>query len=151
MARLRAIDAGKALASRLDGLAQVAASVGGAAALTLDPTERHGFEYQSWLGFSIFAAGVRGEIGRGGTYAIVRDGAEEPAVGFSLYVDPIVDAGVGGGERRRLFVPLGSDPALAARLRAEGWVTVAALDESDTAQAQLCTHTLENGDAEPVA
>ena len=30
------------------------------AALTLDPTERHGFEYQSWLGFSIFAGGVRG-------------------------------------------------------------------------------------------
>ncbi|MGN6269736.1 MAG: ATP phosphoribosyltransferase regulatory subunit [Sphingomonas sp.] len=135
---------GGALASRLDGLVAVADGLG--VALTIDPTERHGFEYQTWLGFSIFAAGVRGEIGRGGSYAVMRDGGEEPAVGFSLYVDPIVDAGVGGGQRRRLFVPLDSDPAAAARLRGEGWVTVAALEDGDTPAAQLCTHVLHDGE-----
>jgi len=140
MARLRGIDA---LASRLDGLAQVAASVGGNVSLTLDPTERHGFEYQSWLGFSIFARGVRGEIGRGGTYAVVReDGSEEPAVGFSLFADPILDSGFGTGERRRLFLPLGTDPAKGAALRTEGWATVAALEADDTPEAQLCSHVL---------
>ena len=141
--RLRASDAGAKLAGRLDGLAQIADTVRGRAALTLDPTERHGFEYQSWLGFSIFASGVRGEIGRGGTYSIVHgDGHEEPAVGFSLYADPILDAGLGGGERRRLFLPLGTDSARAAELRAQGWVTVAALAEGDTPEAQLCSHVL---------
>jgi len=143
MARLEGI---AALETRLAGLAQVAASIGPGVALTLDPTERHGFEYQSWLGFSIFAAGVRGEIGRGGTYTIIHeDGREEPAVGFSLYADPILDAGLGGGERRRLFLPMGTDAAHGAALRADGWVTVAALEDGDTPEAQLCSHVLSTG------
>lgn len=151
MARLRAIDAGNALASRLDGLARIAASVDGQAALTLDPTERHGFEYQSWLGFSIFAAGVRGEIGRGGTYTILHgDGREEPAVGFSLYADPILNAGLGASERRRLFLPFGTPADTGARLRAQGWVTVAALEADDTPEAQLCTHVLGAGGPEAI-
>ncbi|MGN6374890.1 MAG: ATP phosphoribosyltransferase regulatory subunit [Sphingomonas sp.] len=144
--RLRAFD--PALASRLDGLAALADGLD--VGLTLDPTERHGFEYQSWLGFSIFAGGVRGEIGRGGSYTVMHDGTEEPAVGFSLYIDPIIDAGVGTPARRRLFVPLDSDPAVAARLRGEGWVTVAALDADDTPEAQLCTHVLADGDVRPL-
>ncbi|RYY23589.1 MAG: ATP phosphoribosyltransferase regulatory subunit [Sphingomonadales bacterium] len=145
MARLRAIDTGK-LTTRLDGLAQIAAAIDGQAALTLDPTERHGFEYQSWLGFSLFAAGARGEIGRGGSYTIIHgDGREEPAVGFSLFADPILDAGLGTSERRRLFVPFGAPAGIGAKLRAEGWVTVAALEAEDTPEAQLCTHVLRDG------
>ncbi|MCH7861557.1 MAG: ATP phosphoribosyltransferase regulatory subunit [Proteobacteria bacterium] len=144
--RLRAIDAGKALATRLDGLAEIAASIRGQAALTLDPTERHGFEYQSWLGFSLFARGVRGEIGRGGTYTILHgNGREEAAVGFSLYADPILAAGIGAGERRRLFLPFGTPAGIGAKLREEGWVTVAALEADDTPEAQLCTHVLRDG------
>jgi ATP phosphoribosyltransferase regulatory subunit len=146
--RLRAFDVGGALASRLDGLAAVAGGLG--VSLTLDPTERHGFEYQTWLGFSLFASGMRGEIGRGGSYAIMGETAEEPAVGFSLYADSIVAAGVGGEERRRLFVPLATDPAIASKLRDEGWVTVAALNETDTAEAQLCTHLVEGGAARSI-
>lgn len=143
LARLRAADAEGLLASRLDGLAAIADAIGGEVSLTLDPTERHGFEYQSWFGFSIFAAGARTEIGRGGAYGVMHeDGREEPAVGFSLYVDPILDAGLAPIERRRLFVPLDADPAAAARLRAEGWVTVAALDAGDTPAAQLCGYRL---------
>ena len=38
--------------------------------VTLDPTERHGFEYQSWFGFSLFSGQASGEIGRGGSYRI---------------------------------------------------------------------------------
>ncbi|MET0307552.1 MAG: ATP phosphoribosyltransferase regulatory subunit [Sphingomonas sp.] len=149
MARLRASDAGAALASRLDGLATIAASIQGQAALTLDPTERHGFEYQSWLGFSIFSTGIRGEIGRGGSYTIVHDGGrEEPAVGFSLFADPILDTGVGTDERRRLFLPLGTPAGVGAELRGEGWVTVAALEADDTPQAQLCSHVWRDGAAQ---
>ncbi|HVJ00235.1 MAG TPA: ATP phosphoribosyltransferase regulatory subunit [Sphingomonas sp.] len=148
LARLRAFDRDGALASRLDGLAAVAQGLD--VALTLDPTERHGFEYQTWLGFSLFAEGARGEIGRGGAYTIVHEGREEPAMGFSLFVGQLVEAGAGADGRRRLFVPLESDPAIAARFRAEGWVTVAALDDDDTAEAQLCTHVLVDGAARPI-
>ena len=145
--RLCAFDVGGALRSRLDALWQIAEGLNGRVALTLDPTERHGFEFQSWLGFSIFAGGLRGEIGRGGTYTIVHEnGAEEAAVGFSLYADAIVAAGLADVDRRRLFVPLGTDPALAAAMRAEGWVTVAALEPGDTPEAQLCTHLLAEGE-----
>ena len=141
--RLCAFDVGGALRSRLDGLWRIAEALEGRVAMTLDPTERHGFEYQSWIGFSIFASGVRGEIGRGGSYTVMHDsGSEEPAIGFSLYADAIVDSGMARPERRRLFLPIGTDPAAAAAMRAEGWVTVAALEASDTAEAQLCTHVL---------
>lgn len=149
--RLCRFDVGGALTSRLDGLWKVADAVRGRTRLTLDPTERHGFEYQTWLGFSLFADGVRGEIGRGGSYTIIHeDGTEEAAIGFTLYIDAIVAAGLAAGERRRLFVPLGSDPAVAARLRGEGWVTVAALEDGDTPEAQLCTHVLVEGSVQPL-
>lgn len=147
--RLRAIGNGH-LKSRLDGLAEIAAAIDPAVGKTLDPTERHGFEYKTWFGFSLFAAGVRDEIGRGGSYTILgEDGREEPAVGFSLYADPILDAGLAGGERRRLFLPLGTPAELARALRADGWVTVAQLDAADTPAAQLCTHVLGPRGPEP--
>jgi ATP phosphoribosyltransferase regulatory subunit len=150
VARLRAFDAKGALASRLDGLEAIAASIGDRATLTLDPTERHGFEYQSWLGFSIFADGVSGEIGRGGSYTIVHDSGEEPAVGFSLYIDPLVDTGLATAPRRRLFVPLGADVSVAERLRGEGWVTVCGLTPDDSAEKQICTHVLVGGMPQPL-
>ena len=149
LSRLRAFDRTGALRTRLDGLEAVADGVAGRAQLTLDPTERHGFEYQSWLGFSLFAAASAQEVGRGGTYAIVReDGAEEPATGFTLYPDRL--AGTAAPDRRRLFLPLGT-PAEAGRdLRAQGWVTVAALEQGDTPEAQLCTHVWRGGAPESV-
>ena len=146
--QLRRIDRAGVLASRLAALETVAAHVG-EATVTLDPTERHGFEYQSWLGFSLFARGLSGEIGRGGTYTILHEGSrEEPAVGFSIYPDPLLDAGRDEVPGRRLFLPLGHDAHAARRLRAEGWVTVAALDERCTAAG--CTHSLDRNGPRPV-
>lgn len=140
-ARLRAFDTAALLTARLDALDALVALVPADVRVTLDPTERHGFEYQSWFGFSLFSAHTSGEIARGGSYRL----GDEPAVGFSAYIDPLVDAGLAQGERRRLFLPLGTLPQKAAALRAEGWVTVAALSDSDTADAQICSHILSNG------
>lgn len=149
MEKLEAIDAGLAggaIASRIAGLRAIAKPIGWDITLTLDPTERHGFEYQSWFGFSIFAEGFIGEIGRGGSYAILRDdGSAEPAMGFSLYPDPLIDAGFGRSEEKRLFLPLGHDAERAKLLRAEGWVTVAALSEEDDGRALGCGHWLKDG------
>ncbi len=149
--KLCAIDAGGALASRIAGLEAIAASVAGRATITLDPTERHSFEYQNWFGFTLFAKGYTAALGRGGTYAIQRSGGgHEVATGFSLYPDPLIDVMAEATENRRLFLPAGTLPTKAAQMRAEGWVTIAALDEKDSAEGLGCTHILANGQATPL-
>jgi len=139
--RLAEIDLDGVLASRIQGLRDIAAQVSGKARLTLDPSERHGFEYQSWFGFTIYAEGVAGLLGRGGTYNIL--GRNEAATGFSLYPDPLIDALAGlESQRDTLFLPIGHDRDAAARLRAIGWRTVAAVSDTDDAKALGCTHVL---------
>lgn len=151
LAKLRALGLSGRLATMLDDAAAIIAALGDTPA-TLDPTERHGFEFQSWIGFAIFAAGVRGEVGRGGAYTIVHpDGREEPAVGFSLYVDGLVDAGLGEVKHRRVLLPLGTPAEVGAKLRAEGWATVAVLDADADARAFRCTHLWSEARAVAVA
>lgn len=148
--RLAAIDAGGALASRIKALRQIAARLGGAARLTLDPSERHGFEYQSWFGFTIYAEGLPGALGRGGSYSILGRvaGEEEPAIGFSLYPDALIDVlARSESARDTLFLPLGHDPEQAARLRAIGWRTLAAVCENCDPVRLGCTHRLDGGEA----
>jgi ATP phosphoribosyltransferase regulatory subunit len=139
--RLRAFDSGGQLGERIAALESIVAALPSDVNVTLDPTERHGFEYQTWLGFSLFSEQTSGEIGRGGSYRI----AGEAAIGFSAYIDPLIDAGLARGERRRLFLPFGTPANQAAELRAQGWVTVAALEASDSAEAQICSHILKGG------
>ncbi len=139
--RLRAFDSSGALSGRLDALEAIAAPVRDRVSLTLDPTERHGFAYQSWFGFSIFVPGQGDAIGRGGSYAIAgANGHNETAVGFSLYPDPLIDDGLAADNdaQRRIFLPLGHDPLVAASLRADGWQTVAALSDNDDGEVQGC-------------
>ncbi|MCW2404055.1 ATP phosphoribosyltransferase regulatory subunit [Sphingobium sp. B1D7B] len=147
MERLQAFNAGPAkgkLDNLIAALRAIAKPIGWDITLTLDPTERHGFEYQSWFGFSVFAEGFIGEIGRGGSYAVAgADGKAEPAMGFSLYPDPLIDAGFGTTAAQRAFLPIGHDGARAAALRVEGWVTIAALDEADDPLALGCGAILD--------
>ena len=148
--KLSALDAGGALASRIEGLRAIATTIGDRARVTLDPTERHGFEYQSWFGFTLYGEGARGALGRGGTYTI--KGSDESATGFSLYMDPLLDA-LGGPEadtRDRVFLPLGHDRDVAARLRAIGWRTVAAVSDGDDAAALGCSHRLDGAEPRPL-
>jgi ATP phosphoribosyltransferase regulatory subunit len=86
---LRRFDHAGLMASRIAGIQAIAALIADAGVrVTLDPTERHGFEYHSWFGFSLFLSGGANAIGRGGCYAIVQgNGREEAATGFSVYPD----------------------------------------------------------------
>lgn len=136
------------LATRIQGLIARLPGV----RVTIDPTERHGFDYYSWVGFSMFGSvnGVplRSEIGRGGAYSVRHpDGSREAAAGVSLYVDMLVDAGLGTSARTRIFLPQGTAPHVGAELRAGGWATVEALSGTDSDAS--CTHRW-NG-AQPVA
>jgi len=148
--RLQAEDASGALASRIAALEEIAARVDGRARLTLDPTERHGFEYQSWFGFTLYAEGLRSALGRGGTYLI--GGTGEAATGFSLFPEHLVEA-VKADEKlgRKLFLPIAHDRARANALREEGWRTVAALSSQDDGVVLGCSHVLDGDEVRPLS
>ncbi len=115
--------------------------------VTVDPVENRGFEYHSGLGFTFFARGVRGELGCGGRY--LAGPAGEPSTGFSLFLHNLLRAVQFPPPPKRLLLPFGTSEAAAAALRAQGWVTVAALVEVADAQAEarrlLCSHYLSGG------
>lgn len=145
MAKMRDIDAGGALKSRLDALETIAARIGDEARVTLDPTERHGFEYQSWFGFTLYANDVRGAAGRGGTYRI--GGTGEPATGFSIYIDSIAQAVPEPEKQRTIYLPNGFSDSKAQRLRSQGWRTIEQLSAEEDPAALGCTHVLADGEA----
>ena len=152
---LRKLSLPAAARHKIERLAEVVGLLSAAApelTVTVDPVEHRGFEYQTGLSFVIFARGVRGELGRGGRYEIERrDGENEPAVGFTLYMDTVLRAAPAGPEAKRLFLPFGTDPALGRQLRRDGWVTLAGLDPAADAAAEAkrlgCSHVLVEGEA----
>jgi len=98
--------------------------------VTVDPVENRGFEYHSGIAFAFFARvaperGPLGELGRGGAYVAGGPTSPEPATGFTLYTDTILRTLPEARTARRVLVPPGEVGA--AALRADGWVTVAAL------------------------
>lgn len=144
LARLRAV--AKGLARRIPDLD-----------ITIDPVENRGFEYHTGVGFTFFSRGERGEIGSGGRYMATLNGAEagndngEAATGFTLYVDTIIRVLPEPDLGARLFVPYGSSGGTyLAKLRDEGWVTVAGLDgDADPASEAHrlgCSHIWVSGE-----
>jgi ATP phosphoribosyltransferase regulatory subunit len=134
------------LGAVLDGLAVAAPDL----AVTVDPVENRGFEYHTGISFMFFAGnGALGELGRGGRYQAGDPLAPEPATGFSLYTDTILCALPPPAAADRLLLPPGTDPACAARLRAAGWITIAALEPAADWRAEArrlgCSHLYESG------
>ncbi|WP_448203176.1 ATP phosphoribosyltransferase regulatory subunit [Azospirillum sp. sgz302134] len=120
--------------------------------ITVDLVEHRGFEYQTGLSFTLFARDVRGELGAGGRYRAGRpEEAEEgePATGFTLYMDTLLRAVPAPAAAKRVYVPHGTSWAVAGKLRAEGWVTVAGLapaaDPDAEARRLNCGHRLADG------
>ncbi|MSO64906.1 MAG: ATP phosphoribosyltransferase regulatory subunit [Alphaproteobacteria bacterium] len=135
----------------LDELARLIARVRAALpglAITVDPGEFRGLEYHTGLSFTLFAKGVRGEIGRGGRYRL---GSGETATGFTVYLDSLKRAVAPPAPPPRLFVPFGTSVEEARRWRGEGWQTVAGLtrvaDAGREAQRLGCSHIVEDGQA----
>jgi len=144
MASLRELDAGGALATRLDGLEAIAAQIGDAARLTLDPTERYGFEYQSWFGFTLYAEGQRGAVGRGGTYLI--GGSDEPASGFTLYVDRLAEIAPDPEKVPTIYLSADHDAHMAQVARQKGHRAIAQLSPDEDPVALGCTHIMRGSD-----
>lgn len=154
LAALTALDLpGKAAraSSRLERVMQLVLEADPDLKLTADPVEHRGFEYQTGVAFSIFGAGVRGEIGSGGRYtAIPPNGQEgEAATGFTLFMDTIMRALGTPTRPDRVFAPLGTPRAETAAARAGGHIVQTGLVPVDDPAAEAkrlgCTHILKAG------
>lgn len=135
--------AAKVEAERLVEVATLVRAARPDLALTIDPVEYRGFEYQTGVSFTLFARGVRGELGRGGRYP-AGNGKGEPATGFTLFLDTVIRAVTEVRSPKRLFLPHGTLPAESARLRGAGWIALAGLspvpDAAIEARRLGCTH-----------
>jgi ATP phosphoribosyltransferase regulatory subunit len=114
--------------------------------ITLDPVEFRGLQYHVGVAFTLYGPGTTGELARGGRYL----SGDEAATGMTLYADAVRRAAPVLPQSIRVFVPAGADALAAARLRAQGLVTVAALSSTDTPQRLRCTHVLRGDAAAPI-
>ena len=119
--------------------------------ITMDPVEIRGYEYHKWLTFTIFARGIRGELGRGGRYVIVGNSGSserEFGTGVTLFIDTVVDSLPKPDPPKRVFIPLDSNEELANNCSREGWITIAELIPSTNQSVEAirlgCTHILHN-------
>lgn len=94
--------------------------------LTLDPIEYRGFDYHSGISFSIFAKGLRHELGRGGRYMV--DG--ESATGFTIYVTHLLPLLPSMSQSKYVMVTQDAGTLALRDLRAKGWTTVYALTDN---------------------
>jgi ATP phosphoribosyltransferase regulatory subunit len=120
--------------------------------LTIDPLEFRDLPYHTGVCTAVYATGRHEVLGRGGRYIC---GEDEAATGLTLYPDAVLRACAPPRLPSRVFVPVGEDHIAAARLRAEGYATVAALDPVDDPAAEArrlrCTHILRDGQAVTVS
>ena len=114
--------------------------------LTVDPLEFRDLPYHTGVCTAVYALGRHEVLGRGGRYVC---GDDEPATGLTLYPDAVLRACAPPRLPSRVFIPVGEDHQAAARLRRDGYATVAALDPVDdpaTEAARLrCSHILRDG------
>ena len=156
LARLALPGAAAAALAQLLEVATLLREAAPALALTIDPIEWRGFEYHTGTSFSLFAGGVRTELGRGGRYSVNGAGPDgEEAAGCTIYIDTLLRAVPAPPPPRRVYLPHGTPRSDAAGLRGDGWVTIAGLaPEGDPAAeaARLgCSHLWQGGTARALA
>lgn len=118
--------------------------------LTVDPVEFRGWKYHTGVCVTVFAVGRAEELGRGGRYL---SSDNEPACGLTFRPDVLFRTIPPAQARQRIYLTSDADAQVAARLRAEGHATLAALPsgtphltgrEHDRAEALRlgCSHIL---------
>lgn len=156
---LDAIDLPEKAARERTALAQVIDNIRTGAPnlnLTIDPVESRGLEYHTGVTFTIFASGVRGELGGGGRYLAGGDGAQggEPATGMTLFMDTVLRAVPPASPGKRLYIGAETTITEARKLREEGWITVdglAEITESAIEAKRLgCSHYLSDGEIKDI-
>lgn len=159
VAQLKRLELPAAGVAEADRLAEVVALVRAAdpdLPLTLDAVEYRGLEYQTGVSFSVFARKERQEVARGGRYSAgyPEDGVTEPATGFTLYMDAVLEASNNTDEMPRLYLPSGIAWREAEPWQAKGYAIVRAVSPADDPRKEAkrlrCTHALIDGEAVPL-
>lgn len=113
-----------ALAPALAAVEQLVATLRAqqiAATLSLDLLDLSGYGYYTGVGYAIYWNQTRIEAGRGGCYRTERG---EEAVGFTLYINELLDHLPAEAPAPRQTIPYGTPTSVAAALHAQGVVTV---------------------------
>jgi ATP phosphoribosyltransferase regulatory subunit len=141
----------RALANRLAATVAAIRRLAPDLRLTIDPVEFRGYRYHTGVAVTIFAPGRQAELGRGGRY-LCDNG--ESATGITLYPDTILAVAPRAAARPRVFLPAGTDPAVADACRAQEFATIIGLvpvaDAAAEAARLLCTHVWRDGCAMPL-
>ncbi len=120
--------------------------------ITVDPLEARGFEYQSFPCFTLFAKGIRGELGRGGSYMSQFGQQKEIACGFTLYMDSVLRALPKKNKKKMIAVSetLGWDEILG--LQEKGWSVIrsSAVNFKKKNFVSYVTHIYQNGKTEEI-
>jgi len=128
------------LLQNLQALIAALENVPSISTITVDMTEQRGFLYHSGVCFSLFANRFRGEIGRGGRYTV--GDMCEPAVGFSVYIDPLLRSLPPLQPVAKILTPQNLPLQKQDELIAQGWRIVLHLENTPvtaaTAVAQGC-------------
>ena len=111
---------GIAQADDLQKLTQVVAKNCPHIAITLDIIEYRGFEYHNGVSFSLFAGGLRHELGRGGRYKV----EGEQATGFTIYVTHLLSLLPALPEKSYKTIALSESSASIQALHEQGYVTL---------------------------
>lgn len=140
--KLKLPEAAAKIVADLDRLVTEVSAAAPDLLVTLDPGEFRGFEYHTGIAFTLFARNVRGELGRGGRYVTP---ANEPATGFTLYLDSVMRALPPQAAPQLVYLPFGTPRAAAVKLRQDGHATWAALEKESgdvkkAAKAAGCSH-----------
>lgn len=85
LAQLKKINLPKTITEALQPLHDVVAQLSDSP-VSIDLLDQSGFEYYSGIGFGLFSASSKDELGRGGCYAI----GQETGIGFSFDMDAIL-------------------------------------------------------------
>ena len=100
-------EAAKPLCARLVEVIGIIEASGEDVSISIDPLESEKFGYHTGIGFTIFAKGAKGEIGRGGRYEIVDDGSKVAAVGATIYINEVLRILPMHKQDEKMFVPFG--------------------------------------------
>jgi ATP phosphoribosyltransferase regulatory subunit len=137
-----------ALAEQLAATVAAIQTLASSIRMTIDPIEFRGFRYHTGVCMTVYTAGRTEELGRGGRYLT---GEQEPATGLTLYSDALLRAAPAPAARPLVYLAPNADPAAAARLRTEGFATLAALGESEANAPRFgCTHVLRGATLVPL-
>jgi len=120
--------------------------------ITIDPLERHGFEYHKGVSFSFFSKNSKEELGRGGKYITDFEDIREDAVGFTLSVNALKRMLPEAKAKNRVYIPIGVSMSETEKLREENYATIHAIcaGGADKARELNCNYIYANGEVKPL-